>query len=140
MNLSFKPSNFKLLGLKTFLKKLGEYINYYNWNIPDEVNIHVPNLRFLVSQVVIPHSSKPDKLIWKHNTNSDLSLKDAYDFERHHPSSLQWAKTIWSKDFPPSKSLLVWRLMLNKLLTDENFTARGCHLPSMCSLCGNHEE
>ena len=30
--------------------------------------------------------------------------------------------------------------MLDKLPTDENLSARGCYLPSMCYLCCNHEE
>jgi hypothetical protein len=31
--------------------------------------------------------------------------------------------------------MLVWRLMHHKIPTDENLMNRGCHLPSMCSIC-----
>jgi len=79
-------------------------------------------------------------LIWKHSTVGVLTLKDAYDFKKHHQPKVHWEKIICSKDIPPSKSLLVWRFMLNKLPTDENLSVRGCSLPSMCSLCGNHAE
>jgi len=47
-------------------------------------------------------------------------------------TSLRW---VWSKDIPPSKSLLAWRLMHDKLPTYDNLAMRGCSLPSMCSLC-----
>ncbi|GAU32674.1 hypothetical protein TSUD_218510 [Trifolium subterraneum] len=50
---------------------------------------------------------------------------------------MHWAKTIWNSDIPPSKSLLVWRLMHNKVPTDENLMLRGCYMPSMCSICNN---
>lgn len=46
------------------------------------------------------------------------------------------AKKIWRTCIPPSKSFVLWRLMHNKLPTDDNLYARGCILVSMCSLCG----
>lgn len=41
---------------------------------------------------------------------------------------------------PPSKSLLVWRMMLDKLPTYEILASIGCNLPSICSLCRAKEE
>ncbi|CAJ2662070.1 unnamed protein product [Trifolium pratense] len=59
-----------------------------------------------------------------------------------HPDVLIWlpSKSIWSKDIPPSRSLLAWRVMLDKVPTDDKLSERGCNLPSMCSLCNNHSE
>ncbi|MCH86122.1 ribonuclease H protein, partial [Trifolium medium] len=57
-----------------------------------------------------------------------------------HYQDLHWAKVIWSPDIPPSKSLLVWRLMHNKVPTDDNLMLRGCELPSMCSICSKTVE
>ncbi|XP_045791752.1 uncharacterized protein LOC123886479 [Trifolium pratense] len=62
-------------------------------------------------------------------------MKDAYEFKRNKSPQKNWAKTIWCNDIPPSKSLLVWRLMLDKVPTDDKLMERGCCLPSMCSLC-----
>ncbi|CAJ2668044.1 unnamed protein product [Trifolium pratense] len=62
-------------------------------------------------------------------------MKDAYDFKRLHFPVKAWAKTIWCKEVPPSKSLLVWRLMQDKIPTDDKLMERGCSLPSICSLC-----
>jgi ribonuclease HI len=53
---------------------------------------------------------------------------------------LNWAKAIWSPDIPPSKSLLVWRIMHEKVPTDENLMSRGCYIPSMCNLCKTQVE
>jgi hypothetical protein len=35
---------------------------------------------------------------------------------------------------------MVWRLMHEKMPTDENLMSRGCALPSMCNLCNCHIE
>jgi hypothetical protein len=46
-----------------------------------------------------------------------------------------WGKLIWNVAIPPSKYLLLWTLIHNKVLIDENLTSRGLHLPSICNLC-----
>ena len=132
-SLNLQPSQ-----ISNFPPRLCNYIQNAHWHILVEVGQLIPILNFLVSQVTLPSQPHDDLLIWKHTTYGALSLKDACDFKKHHFPKVQWAKIIWSKDFPPSKSLLVWRLMLGKLPTDENLSARGCSLPSMCSLCGNN--
>jgi ribonuclease HI len=76
-------------------------------------------------------------MLWMPSVTGDLSLKEAYLFKMQHSQDLVWAKLIWSIAIPPSKSLLVWRLMYDKLPTDENLMIRGCYLPSMCSICKN---
>jgi len=108
--------------------------------IPHDIAQNHPDLSLLLSKVTIPFMEQTDKLAWKHNSTGLLSLKEAYDFKKHHFPKVSWAKVIWSKDIPPSKSLLVWRLMLNKISTDDNLALRGCCRPSMCSLCCKFHE
>jgi ribonuclease HI len=81
-----------------------------------------------------------DKLLWKHTDSGDLELKQAYSFKLQQFQDLPWAKLIWNQAIPPSKSLMVWRLMHQKMPTDENLMIRGCALPSMCNLCNSHIE
>ncbi|CAJ2637539.1 unnamed protein product [Trifolium pratense] len=81
-----------------------------------------------------------DRLLWKHTDTGDLQLKEAYHFKMQQFQDLNWAKYIWSCDIPPSKSILVWRLMHEKVPTDENLMIRGCSIPSMCNLCNRHVE
>jgi len=88
-----------------------------------------PGLSFLVSKVTLPAGSQRDKLVWKHSPKGDLTQKDAYEFKKQHFPKIHWAKKIWSKDIPPSKSLLVWRMMLYKLPTDEVLTSKGVIFP-----------
>jgi len=48
--------------------------------------------------------------------------------------------SIWSPYIPPSKSLLAWRFMHDKVPVDEKLRERGLSIPSMCSNCRQHEE
>jgi len=68
------------------------------------------------------------------------SLKDDCNFKKPNFPKVSWVKLIWSPDYPPSKSLMVWRLMFGKLPIDDNLASRGCHLPSVCSLCHSNSE
>ncbi|MCH82427.1 ribonuclease H protein, partial [Trifolium medium] len=108
--------------------------------VPPEVVALFPNLMQFVEQVSIPVEHRHDSLAWRSSDSGELSLRQAFDFKAHQGPQLHWAKTIWSKDIPPSKSLVAWRLMHDKLPTDENLLLRGCSLPSMCSLCRKHGE
>jgi hypothetical protein len=99
-----------------------------------------PNLKQLLKQVTIPLEHKSDALAWKESDSGDLSLKQAYMFKDHQLPQLHWAKLIWCKDIPQSKSLVAWRLMHEKLPTDENLALRGCNLPSVCNLCFKEAE
>lgn len=94
-----------------------------------------PTLTLLVQQISIPAEVRQDKLIWSRNDTGVLSFKEAFLFKSQATNNLHWATTIWSKDVPPSKSLLCWRLMHNKISTDENLLSRGCALPSMYLNC-----
>ncbi|CAI8591746.1 unnamed protein product [Vicia faba] len=81
-----------------------------------------------------------DQRIW-HNSNPDtLSLKESYFFKNRITDRLSWANHILSVDTPPSKLLVVWRLMHDKLPTDDQLQSMGCILALVCSLCHNHEE
>ncbi|CAJ2666578.1 unnamed protein product [Trifolium pratense] len=53
---------------------------------------------------------------------------------------LHWAKLIWNCDIPPSKSFFLWRLMHEKVPTEENLMIRGCAIPYMCNFCCRHVE
>ncbi|MCI15565.1 ribonuclease H protein, partial [Trifolium medium] len=79
----------------------------------------------------IPMVPSHDKLLWNHIDSGDLQLKEAYHFKIQQFQDLHWAKTIWCPDIPPSESLLAWRLMHDKVPTDENLILRVLHFTSM---------
>lgn len=75
------------------------------------------------------------QLIWPLTNYGSMSLKEAYVFKQRNSPKFDWVKTIWSPDIPPSKSLLAWRIMHHKILTDDQLQKRGFFMPFMCSLC-----
>jgi ribonuclease HI len=81
-----------------------------------------------------------DSLLWHHNDSGNLDFKEAYNFKLPQYQDLYWTKFVWSSDIPPSRSFMVWRLMHDKMPTDENLMIRGCAIPSMCNLCNKQEE
>jgi hypothetical protein len=118
---------------------VSDYINNGSWSFPSHL-LQRFNLSSIVDKVIIPVESTNDKLLWIHTDSGNLLLKDAYFCKSQQFQDLHWANVIWSPDFPPSKSLFVWRLMHDKVPTDEHLLNRGCFLPSMCNFCCKHIE
>jgi hypothetical protein len=110
---------------------VSDFIVNGSWSIPSQVSLVYPSLSSFVSHVTIPFEHSQDRLLWKHTDNGDLQLKAAYQFILQQFHDLNWAKQIWSIDIPPSKSMFVWRLMHEKVPTDENLMIKGCFIPSM---------
>jgi len=71
-------------------------------------------------QVTISNHDRKDELVQKQASNGTLSLKDAYNFKTHDSQQVSWGKLIWSIHIPPTKSLLSWRLMHDKVPCDDN--------------------
>lgn len=117
-----------------------DFILENRWNLPPHFSSAFPKIRSLVNNEIIPISPQNDELVWKETTNGQLSLKDTYIFKANSFQELHWAKSIWSLYIPPSKSLLVWRFMHDKILVDEKLKERGLLIPSMCSSCRHQEE
>jgi ribonuclease HI len=118
---------------------VSDYIVNGAWSFPPQL-LQQFNFSSIIHRVIIPYDGPNDQLLWIHTDSGDLQLKDAYCFKFQQFQELPWAKLIWSSDIPPSKSLLVWRLMHDKVPTDEQLIRRGCYMPSMCSLCFKQAE
>jgi hypothetical protein len=119
---------------------VSDYLVGGHWSLPSQLTQVFNNLTYVVNQVSIPLEPDQDHLIWKLSDSGDLSLKAAHLFKMQNCHDVHWAKLIWNTAIPPSKSLLVWRLMYDKIPTDENLLIRGCYLPSMCSICKTQVE
>lgn len=118
---------------------LDAVINNGKWQIPSPL-IDFPNVAEAISNITLPVSPLPDKLIWKHASDGVLTSKLAHLFLHPPLARLDWPAVIWRSCIPPSHSFVFWRLMLSKLPTDENLRFRGCTLVSVCVLCFSHEE
>jgi len=79
-------------------------------------------------------------MVWKNTTHGLLTLKEAYMFNTPGGQNAHWSKLVWNQDIPPTKSLLTWRLMHQRIPTDNNLMLRGCSLASICSNCSQTAE
>lgn len=116
---------------------MAHFIHNNKWHIPQEITAAFPNLQHKLNLITIPLSHKEDKLIWSKTHDGDLSFKDSYLFHCSPPAqSVNWGKFIWNASIPPSKSLLMWRILHDKMPTDDHLIERGCQITSICNLCG----
>jgi len=99
-----------------------------------------PHLSQIATKITLPIEDRKDEMIWKSNCTGELSFKDAFLFKTGTGQNINWAKTLRCPNIPPSESLLVCRLLLKKLPTDENLSLRDSYLPSMCSSCHSQVE
>lgn len=71
---------------------------------------------------------------------SYISFKEVYLHQCPIGQHISWVKAIWHIVIPPSKPLLIWRSLNNKLPTDDKLSTKGCYLSSMCNLCNSNIE
>lgn len=107
------------------------------WNIP-RIILDFPLVAAQIMLVTLLVSPLPDKCIWIHSSDGELSAKLAFQFLNPSSPKLEWASVIWCPCIPPSHSFIFWWFMLSKLPTDENLQSRGCTLVSMCPSCSKH--
>jgi len=55
-----------------------DFIQDFQWKVPQVVSIAFPLIISLAQQVIIPLERKKDKLVWINSSKGDLTLKDAY--------------------------------------------------------------
>ncbi|XP_058741922.1 uncharacterized protein LOC131614340 [Vicia villosa] len=100
----------------------------------------MPSLLETISSFSISDMEIDDSLAWKNVENGKLTIKIAYEMLANANNSGKWKSFPWDIDSAPSHSMVTWRLMHNKIPTDENMTLRGFSFPSKCSLCDSNEE
>jgi len=114
---------------------VSDFIVNSQWSIPFLVLLSFPEVKYLAEQITIPIEESEDKLLWMKSNNGNLCFKEAFLFKYGTGQNINWAKTLWRPDIPPSKSLHVWRLMHNKIPTYDNLMSKGVQLPSISSSC-----
>ena len=118
--------------------KVNDFIVNFQWIFPPSVLIPFPVDKHLAEHVTIPVEDFEDKLVWRKSNTGEISFKEAFLFKYGVGQNVKWAKSLWCPDIPPSESLLVWKIMHNKVPTVEMLQSRGISIPSMCSSCNIH--
>ncbi|XP_058776325.1 uncharacterized protein LOC131650636 [Vicia villosa] len=111
--------------------KAATYIQNRQWQLPNAIQIMFPTLANLLSNVHLSMLEKDDLFIWTPAADGILTLKAAYDFKSCNYNDFDWGKLIWNAHIPASQSLVFWRLLHNKVPTDDNLIIRGIQIPSI---------
>lgn len=125
---------------KSITASVKDFISEGQWHIPADFVQRYPEVTAEIGQIIIPKTMIDDQLVWKASNSSTLSEKEAYCFLNSSGPACYWGKLIWTKSVPPLKSFLLWRLLHNKVPSDDQLWSRGCYVVSMCSLCGSNYE
>lgn len=100
--------------------KASDFIIDGKWSVPASLLDKFSIINDVLKAVCIPFDSGEDILRWKLTSLGDLPFKQAYQFQAPVSQSVEWTKFIWSRIIPPFKSILVWRLIRNRITTDDN--------------------
>lgn len=121
--------------LKYLKADVKDFIHNKSWFIPRALETLFPDIARDIQQIIIPVEAAEDQLIWKDSSDGSLSFKDAFLYLNPAGNTVSYGKKLWSTSIPPSRSFLVWRLIHNKVPTDDKLIAKGCTVVSVCSLC-----
>lgn len=80
-----------------------------------------PTLGSHLQNTIIPLSDCDDSQVLSFTESGTLSFKEAYLFLKPKNPIIKSCKIIWQNFTSPSKSLVFWRGVQNKLPTDEFF-------------------
>lgn len=94
---------------------VNDFISDYKWNIPSFLIVKVPHIVEEIQQVVIWEACAEDVLVWNHTESGSLSFKEAYDYLFPVQNTCSWGKLIWNISIPPSKTFLLWRILLKRV-------------------------
>ncbi|CAL9030585.1 unnamed protein product, partial [Prunus brigantina] len=103
----------------SFHAKVADFINNCRWDLPVNFVRAFPHLAASIEAIVLPFEPCADHLIWTGAMSGILPAKEAYLWFLPHIASVPWSKVIWDKAIQPRKSLVVWKALQSRLLTDD---------------------
>ncbi|XP_058746270.1 uncharacterized protein LOC131619157 [Vicia villosa] len=89
----------------------------------------MPDLLQTISPFSIPVMDCEDTFAWKSVENGTLTIKHAYSFITNLVPQGEWSQFPWDIDTGPAHSMIVWRLLHNRLPTDDNLAVCNLQLP-----------
>ncbi|KAL6189533.1 hypothetical protein ACLB2K_040921 [Fragaria x ananassa] len=114
---------------------VADFISHQSWQLPPFFCQAFPLLARQISDLALPLIDESDMLIWEPSTSGELTFSVGYDFLRHHNTVKDWACNVWRSFIPPRYSFLVWRILFDRLPTDDKVKISGIPIVTICQLC-----
>lgn len=113
---------------------VADFIDNGKWVVPNYLLNKLSSAGVDLTKVPMPNYAAPDNLIWRNSNSSQLTFKDVVMFYKPASTQVSWSKLLCNEAIPPSKSFITWRLIYNRLSTDDNMQKSGCTTVSICCL------
>lgn len=126
--------------LTSLQMRVSDCIVNNQWCLPTFLSYRDADLATSINTIPLPVDNLSDKLVRKAAPDDALSHKLAFSFLNGNSQKVSWAKLLWNAYIPPSRAAISWRLLHNKLPTDENLQKRGSYIVSICCFCMSHIE
>ncbi|KAK9930542.1 hypothetical protein M0R45_027578 [Rubus argutus] len=120
---------------KSLQTKLSSFIINGNWVCPIDLQALCAPIWNDVVRTTLPCKvGLDDRLIWKSAKDGNLTVALAYDLKHTRLPRVPWARFVWHPSFRPRNSIILWKYLHRRLLTNDVLQRRGFQLSSVCSL------
>lgn len=106
---------------------VSDIIKDSHWHIPDILRQKMPTVIPQIENTSLPRSPTDDKLIWTCTADGSFTVSSAYN--------MLCTSRLWGPHIIPRNSLLGWRILRDRLPTNDNLRSRGVTVVSVCNLC-----
>ena len=113
---------------------MSDYRLHGEWLLPEAFVVAYPWLANQIYQVSFLKNAV-DSCVWTPSSDGILTTKAVYNVWRVKRPARPLYKHLFCSYIPPSRSIICWKALCNKLPTETDLAARGFLLPSMCRLC-----
>ncbi|KAK9921034.1 hypothetical protein M0R45_029564 [Rubus argutus] len=110
--------------------KVSIFISNGEWRIPNSFWSSYPAVAHAISSFPLPVDYVEDRVVWATDASGSLSSKAAYQFLSTSLPVNAWGRRIWHAAIQPRKSLVSWKVLHNRILTDDLLQRRQVHLCS----------
>ncbi|XP_057789598.1 uncharacterized protein LOC131006455 [Salvia miltiorrhiza] len=90
--------------------------------------------------LLIPIGDNDDIRLWKPSLHGTVTAALAYAHHCHRYPKVKWGSWIWENFIPTRRSLVVWRVLHDRLPTFDRLIKQGMITPNFCPFCFSDEE
>ncbi|XP_057790741.1 uncharacterized protein LOC131007841 [Salvia miltiorrhiza] len=90
--------------------------------------------------LLIPIGDDDDIRLWKPSLHGKVTAALAFAHHCHHFPKVRWGSWLWESFIPTRRSLVVWRILHNRLPTVDRLIKQGMITPNVCPFCLSDEE
>ncbi|XP_042474834.1 uncharacterized protein LOC122056934 [Macadamia integrifolia] len=120
--------------------KVSDFIENFKWKLPNVISPLLHDIFEKIRTIKIPSYPCEDMCLWSLSSDGIFNSNSAWEDIRIRNPKVPWFSLIWGKKMQPRVSIFGWRMVHDKLPTDDAIQKRGIVLVSKCSLCGMEAE